>query len=86
MQRVLIYIVLLGIIYVLWKKYAKSFFGSSTSDDSQPAKANAEMIRDPQCGAYFLKQRGVKGVIEGKVLHFCSEDCYDKYLKRKLHD
>lgn len=86
MQRVLVYIILIGIVYFFIKKYSKSFLGSSTPEDSRPGKTNGEMIKDPQCGAYFLKQQGVKGVVEGKVMHFCSEECYDKYLRRMSRD
>ncbi len=86
MQRVLVYIILIGIVYFFIKKYAKSFIDSSTPKDSKSEKPDGEMIRDPQCGAYFLKQQGVKGVVEGKVLHFCSEECYDNYFKRMSRD
>lgn len=84
-MRLLVYAVLIGIIYFLVKKYAKSFFGPSRTDESRYEKhpVDAEMVQDPHCGAYFLKQRGVKGVVDGKVVHFCSEECYDKYLKRR---
>lgn len=39
----------------------------------------AELVRDPQCGAYFLMQQGVKGKSNGHVLYFCSEECRKKY-------
>ncbi|MFZ2446475.1 MAG: hypothetical protein WAW37_08960 [Syntrophobacteraceae bacterium] len=86
MQRILFYLVLLAAAYVLYKKFVKTFLGPSDPDATGGGTppANAEMIQDPQCGAYFLKERGVKGVVEGKVVHFCSEECYDKYLKRRL--
>ncbi len=82
MQRVLIYIILIGIIYFFIKKYTKPFLGSPNAQDTKPQKPDGEMIKDPQCGAYFLKEQGVKGVVQGKVMHFCSEECYDKYFKR----
>lgn len=83
MLRFLIYAILLWIAYFLVKKVGKSFFSTTEPDDNIPGTParEADLIRDPQCGAYFLRQKGVKGIIAGKVLHFCSEECYDKYLK-----
>lgn len=39
-----------------------------------------ELVKDPQCGAYFLKQQGVKGKSNGEILYFCSEECRIKYI------
>jgi hypothetical protein len=44
---------------------------------------DADMIRDPQCGVYFLKSQGVAARIQGETLHFCSVACRDSYLKSK---
>lgn len=86
MQRILFYIALMVLGYFLIKKLLKSFFGSSDLQERKPAspEPQADMIRDPQCGKYFMKERGIKGVVEGKVMHFCSEECYDRYLKRQI--
>ncbi len=83
MGRFLLYLALIWIAYLLFKKIWKSLLAPQ---DRQGPKsggppADAELIRDPQCGVYFMKQHGVKGVVDGKVLHFCSEECYDKYVK-----
>lgn len=82
MQRLLILILLILFGYYLVKKIGKSFFqpGRPEGGPEQPTP-DAELIKDPQCGAYFLRQRGIKGVVNGEVVHFCSEACYDKYLK-----
>lgn len=39
---------------------------------------DADMVRDPECGVYVLKERAVTKVIRGSVLCFCSEDCAAK--------
>jgi len=83
MARFFVYALLLWLAYFLVKKFIKSLFGPS--DGGSPTRpGDADLIRDPQCGKYFLKQTGLKGVVNGKVFHFCSEECYDKYRKR--HD
>ncbi len=42
-----------------------------------------ELVKDPQCGAYFPKSEGVSAVIGGEQLHFCSPACRDKFLQNK---
>lgn len=83
MGRFFVFAVLAWIAYFLVKKIGRDFF-TPTSHQGGPAQppSDADLIQDPQCGAYFLKQKGIKGVVDGKVMHFCSEQCYDRYLKR----
>ena len=83
MLRLFVYAVLVWIAYFVVKSIWKGFSSPSGSrDQARGSASEAELIRDPQCGAYFLRTKGVKGVVEGKVIHFCSEQCYDKYLKK----
>lgn len=81
MGRFFIYAILAWIAYFLVKRAAKAFFEPQNNQHAGPP-SDTEMIQDPQCGAYFLKQKGVRGVVNGKVMHFCSEQCYDKYIRR----
>lgn len=39
---------------------------------------DADMVRDPECGIYVVKERAVTRSIRGSVLCFCSEDCAAK--------
>lgn len=36
---------------------------------------DGEMVLDPECGAYVLKDRAVTRIVRGSVLCFCSEVC-----------
>ena len=84
MGRILVYALLAWIAYFILKNIGRTFFAGSAPKDRAPgAASDAELIRDPQCGAYFMKTKGVKGVVDGKVIHFCSEQCYERYLKRR---
>ncbi len=86
MVRFFVYAILAWIAYFLVKRIGKALFAPSSPNGQPPgAVSEAELIQDPQCGAYFMKQKGVKGVVDGKVVHFCSEQCYDSYLKRRSH-
>jgi len=86
MLRILIYLMLIIMGYFLVKKVGKSIFGSGDDRDEvrSSVPADAELIQDPQCGRYFMRQSGVKGIVQGKVIHFCSEECYEKYNKRRM--
>lgn len=41
---------------------------------SEPMR-QGEMVRDPVCGVYVLRQRAIEEERGGKVMHFCSEQC-----------
>ncbi len=83
MIRLLIFAALIYFCYRL----LKGSVGSLLKDKLKPADkedsslADAELIKDPQCGAYFMKQKGVEARVEGKTLHFCSRECRDRFLK-----
>lgn len=51
------------------------------SDTGHAPDGATELIRDPQCGVYFLKRRGVEAVIRGEKIHFCSSACRDDYIR-----
>jgi YHS domain-containing protein len=35
--------------------------------------------QDPVCGTYVAVDSSLKRVVNGRVLHFCSPECRDKY-------
>jgi YHS domain-containing protein len=41
--------------------------------------ATAELKKDPVCGTYVSAAASVTRTVNGKVLHFCSEECRNKY-------
>jgi hypothetical protein len=83
MARLFVFALLIWMAYFVAKSIWKSLSPPSSPSEQAPGPvSNAELIRDPQCGAYFMKSKGVKGIVDGRVIHFCSEQCYDKYLKR----
>jgi YHS domain-containing protein len=42
-------------------------------------QAGGELKRDPVCGTYVSTAVSVKRTVKGEVVHFCSEECRDKY-------
>ena len=47
------------------------------------SKEGEELVKDPQCGAYFPRSEGVSLVVDGETRHFCSPACRDKFLQKK---
>jgi len=37
------------------------------------------MIRCHQCGCFFSESRAVTRVVEGHILHFCTDNCRDNF-------
>jgi len=81
MIRLILYGVLIYVGYRILKPWVASLIESTKEDrHGQPVSQEAELIRDPQCGTYFLTQRGVEARIGGRSVYFCSKECRDKYL------
>lgn len=52
--------------------------GREERSAEQPRLAG-ELKRDPVCGVYVSTAKSVKRTIHGEVVHFCSQECSDKY-------
>jgi YHS domain-containing protein len=83
MIRLLIYGLLIYFGYRLVNAWAKSLMRSDEDLDRVPKSENTELIRDPQCGTYFLRQQGVESLVNGQKLFFCSERCRRDYLRKQ---
>jgi YHS domain-containing protein len=50
------------------------------SGASQSGPPGTTMLQqDPVCGTYVAVDSSLKRVVAGRVLHFCSAECRDKY-------
>lgn len=41
-----------------------------------------DLVQDPVCGTYVEKENSVTVRNGEKVIHFCSHDCRDQYIKK----
>lgn len=79
MIRLAIFVFLAFVVYKLLGGLLKGV--SVSSRPEVPAnKSTAELVQDPQCGAYILPAQGVDGRLASKTYHFCSESCRDQFL------
>jgi YHS domain-containing protein len=44
-----------------------------------PLQSGGELKRDPVCGTYVSTAVSLKRTVKGQVVHFCSDDCRDKF-------
>lgn len=79
MIRFILYGILIYVGYRILKPWVASLVKSS-EDNSVASSEDTELIPDPHCGTYFLRQRGVEAKIGGRKVYFCSEECRDKYM------
>jgi hypothetical protein len=81
MIRLIFYGFLIYVGYRILKPWVTSLLQPSRKDPhGGPSSQETELIRDPQCGTYFMPQRGIEARIGGRSVYFCSKECRDKYL------
>jgi YHS domain-containing protein len=70
-------------LYRLWAgTQARSAARAGTPGPKQGASAAGTTLlhQDPVCGTYVATDTSLKKIIGGKVIHFCSAECRDRYL------
>jgi len=90
MLRYLIIEILLPLLlFLLLRSFLKGLFQNRRDvarRDSQPAPnaphpvfAGGDLKKDPVCGTYVSTSASVTRTVNGELLHFCSNECRDKY-------
>ncbi|MDD5225190.1 MAG: hypothetical protein PHE84_14495 [bacterium] len=76
MSRSLVFILLIYIVYRLFRKKEPR---RQNRDSSSPK----ELIQDPQCRTYFPKDKALPLKSDGETLYFCSEECRQAFKSGK---
>jgi YHS domain-containing protein len=82
LARVILFAVAISVIRAVVGFVQRAFSGSRTPPPvvRGTAGAAATMLQqDPVCGTYVAVDSSLKRVVNGRVLHFCSAECRDKY-------
>jgi YHS domain-containing protein len=88
MVRAVLYIFLAIIIITLLRsivgivgKAVAGFFepDRNVAPGNDEPRNVGELKRDPVCGTYVSTATSVKKTIEGRVVHFCSPGCSEKF-------
>jgi YHS domain-containing protein len=83
MIRFILYSLFAYFVYRIARSWLRSLSGAGSHETDETSPREAELIQDPQCGTYFLKQRGMTAQVGGQTVYFCSKTCRDAYLKVK---
>lgn len=81
------FFIVILVIYLVFKTFSWAKRITSTRPnpdfDSKEYGTGAvnEMVRDPICGLYVPRDEALTLVGNGPTVHFCSEDCRNKYLQ-----
>ena len=73
MVRIVIFVLLVGLIYLLVRSY---FLPGQEEGGGQ---GSMEMVQDPNCQIYLPRTEAFERTKSGEKLYFCSEKCADEY-------
>jgi uncharacterized protein len=88
LSRVLLFFVTISVIRSVVQAVVRAFRGTDTPRGSgSPAarqtadgsSASTLLHQDPVCGTYVAAGSSLRKICNGKVFHFCSEECRDRY-------
>jgi YHS domain-containing protein len=81
MIRGLLFFLIIFVIYSAIKTVVRSAFKAYHEDDQRRGKQimGDEMVLDPECRTYVVKDRAVTRRIQGTLTYFCSDDCARRY-------
>jgi YHS domain-containing protein len=89
-MRFLIPLLLILFIFFLLRSVFRGLLAStekSRLDASRPERSSGvklgKMEKDPVCGTYVDVVTSVHGVFGGDTIHFCSQECLNKYKKAR---
>lgn len=83
MIRLILIFILFALIYYSLRTLFRSAVGSYRRDEGRPAiPKGEEMVLDPVCGTYIIKDRALTERFNGRQVHFCSDACAQKFREQ----
>jgi|SRR5215470_9188797 len=82
MLRFLFWVVVIGwAVRLLGRAIGKAVAPKQAprSTDQVPVTGGKRLVKDPACGVYMAEEVALPLEANGEVLHFCSEECRQKY-------
>ena len=84
LARLILFLVAISIIRSVVSFVQRAFTGARPAASvrgpaNAPNTATTMLQQDPVCGTYVAVDSSLKRVVNGKVIHFCSEACRDKF-------
>lgn len=72
-------VIVLWLLRLLFGHSLRIYFGSTRNRPAAPSTRGGETFRDPVCGTYVSPEVSLSALFEGKRVHFCSQECMDRY-------
>lgn len=86
MSRVILDFLSYVALFLFLRSIVKSFLSSRrrspVARPPEPVQAGGELKKDPVCGTYVSAATSFTRTVDGRVLHFCSKECRDRYPGR----
>jgi len=80
MIRALLIFILIVVVYQAVKTVFRAALSTYHDGEKRPPRIpGEEMVQDPQCRTYVVKDRALVRRIGGRTEHFCSAACADAY-------
>lgn len=82
MTRAILIFILLAVLYQAVKVLVRAVLGTSQRGSGTSPLPGAEMVQDPHCRTYIVKDRAVTRRVDGTTAYFCSQACADAHERR----
>jgi hypothetical protein len=83
MMRSILYFVFILVVYYAVKAVVRSAVNTYAKKDERSSRLPGdEMVQDPECHTYILKDRAVTRRINNRLCSFCSEACAKQYEEK----
>jgi uncharacterized protein len=80
MIRALLFFILIIVVYKAVKIVFRTAFSSYQAGEKRPPRIpGEEMVQDPQCLTYVVKDRALIRHVGGRKEYFCSAGCADAF-------
>jgi YHS domain-containing protein len=79
MLKLIIFIILIATVYYAVKSVVVSALRAYHEEEPRKRVTGEDMVLDPECRTYILRDRAVTRRIGGSVFSFCSEACARRY-------
>jgi len=81
MRAILYFILLIAVFQAVKVVFRSALSAYQGGEPRSPRIPGEEMVQDPQCRTYVVKDRALIRRVGGRAEHFCSAACADAYQR-----
>jgi YHS domain-containing protein len=82
MIRYIIFILFIIAVYYFVKTVTRAVMRGYSQEEKNSRLPGDEMVLDPECRTYVVKDRAISRRIKGTTHFFCSEVCAEQYTHK----